>query len=95
MKLTDSPFWKGLMTVKEDFFNRGSFNVGNGVETRFWVDTWLGNKPLADEYPSLYSIVHRKKLIVANVMNHSPLNITFRRTLTDNRWQLWLQLCNG
>jgi hypothetical protein len=92
MKPTDSPFWKGLIRVKENFFNRGSFNVGNGVETRFWEDTWLGNKPLADQYPSLYSIVHRKQVTVENVLNHSPLNIMFRRTLTDNRWQLWLQL---
>jgi hypothetical protein len=35
MKPTYSPFWKGLMKVKEDFFNRGSFTVGNGEETRF------------------------------------------------------------
>jgi hypothetical protein len=90
MKPTDSLFWKGLMRVKEYFFNRGSFNIGNGVETRFWKDTWLGNKPLADQYPSLYSIVHRKQVTVANVLNHSPLNITFQRTLTDNCWQLWL-----
>jgi hypothetical protein len=45
MKPIDSPFWKGLMRVKEDFFNRGSFNVGNGEETRFWEDTWLRKAP--------------------------------------------------
>ena len=28
-KPTDSPFWKGLMKVKGDFFNHGSFIVGN------------------------------------------------------------------
>jgi hypothetical protein len=36
-KPTDSPFWKGLMCVKEDFFSRGSFKVGNGKSTRFYV----------------------------------------------------------
>jgi hypothetical protein len=35
MKPTDSPFWKGLMKVKEDFLNRGSFTIGNGEDTRF------------------------------------------------------------
>jgi hypothetical protein len=43
IKPLDSPFWKGLMKIKEYFFNRGSFKVGNGEEARFWDDTWLGN----------------------------------------------------
>jgi hypothetical protein len=31
VKITDSPFWKGLMGVKDVFFfSRGSFKVGNG-----------------------------------------------------------------
>jgi hypothetical protein len=41
-KPTDSPFWKGLMNVKDEFFKRGSFFVGNGLTTRFWEDIWLG-----------------------------------------------------
>jgi hypothetical protein len=32
-------FWKGLMRVKNDFFDRGSFNIGDGVSTQFWEDT--------------------------------------------------------
>jgi hypothetical protein len=80
------------MKFKEEFLSRGSFNVGNGEDTRFWEDTWLGNKSLAILYPSLYNIVHRKNVSVANVLNQNSLNITFRRTLTENRWTLWLQL---
>jgi hypothetical protein len=63
MKPMDSPFWKGLMKVKEDFFNRGSFTVGNGEDTRFCEDTWLGNKLLSEQYPSLYNIVQRNMLL--------------------------------
>jgi hypothetical protein len=40
MKTSDSPFWKGLMKVKEEFFSKGSFTVGNGEYVRFWED-WL------------------------------------------------------
>jgi hypothetical protein len=54
-------FWKGLMKVKDEFLIRASFNVGNGMDTRFWEDTWLGNKPLSQQYPSLYSIMQRNK----------------------------------
>jgi hypothetical protein len=60
MKPIDSPFWKGLMKVKEEFFNRGSFIVGNSEDTRFWEDVWLGNTSLAEQYPYLYNIVQRK-----------------------------------
>jgi hypothetical protein len=48
VKPMDSPFRKGLMKVKEEFFSRGSFKLGDGMNTRFWKDTWLGDKPLAD-----------------------------------------------
>jgi hypothetical protein len=37
-KPTDSPFWKGLMRVKNDFFRRGFFKVGTGDSVRFWED---------------------------------------------------------
>jgi hypothetical protein len=58
-KPCDSPFLKGLMKVKADFFYCGSFKVGNGEQTRFWEDTWLGDKPLAQQYLSLFNIVQK------------------------------------
>jgi hypothetical protein len=89
---TDSPFWKGLMKVKEDFFCERLLYHKECMETEFWEDTWLGNKSLAQQYPSLYNIVQRKQVSVANVLSHNPLNICFRRTLTENRWNMWLHL---
>jgi hypothetical protein len=35
VKPTDSPFWKGLMHVKQDFFTRGYFKIGNGTTVCF------------------------------------------------------------
>jgi hypothetical protein len=35
VKHTDSPFWKGIMGVKDKFFKCGSFNIGDGLGTRF------------------------------------------------------------
>ena len=61
-KPTDSPFWKGLMEVKQEFVSRGTFVVRNGHNTNFWEDTWLGNNALAIEYPSLYSMAENKKV---------------------------------
>uniref|UniRef100_A0A452Z2S4 Reverse transcriptase zinc-binding domain-containing protein n=1 Tax=Aegilops tauschii subsp. strangulata TaxID=200361 RepID=A0A452Z2S4_AEGTS len=88
----DSPFWKGLMRVKSVFLNWTKFIVGNGTSTRFWEDTWLGDTPLALQYPSLYSIVQRRDATVESVCQSTPLNISFRRALAGNRWEAWLHL---
>ena len=91
-KPNDSPFWKGLMKTKVAFFNRSKFIVGNGQSTRFWEDTWLGDSPLAMQYPSLYNIVQRKQYFVSTVMGTVPLNIQFRRSLVGTRWTSWVHL---
>jgi hypothetical protein len=91
-KPSDSPFWKGLMGVKDDFFMRGSMEVGNGQNTRFWEDAWLGDRPLCEQYPSLYCIVNQTNVSVAQVWNATPINIGFRRALSGNRWDRWAHL---
>jgi hypothetical protein len=80
------------MNVKEDFFARGSFVISNGRNTRFWEDIWLGDKSLADEDPTLYNIVYHKQVTVESVMDSTPLNIGFRRTLGGNKWDSWIHL---
>jgi len=92
VRLTDLPFWKGLMRVKSVFFNRTKFILGNGTTTRFWEDTWLGESPLALQYPSLYRIVQRRDDFVASVLQSIPLNIHFRRTLAGSHWETWIHL---
>jgi hypothetical protein len=93
VKPTDSPFWKGLMNVKDEFFTRGSFQLGNGNSIRFWEDVWLGGTSLANQYPSLYHIVQSKNVTVASVLSSVPLNVSFRRVLNGNKWTAWLHLC--
>jgi hypothetical protein len=80
------------MGVKDDFFSRSTFSVGNGQQVRFWEDTWLGDAPLASQYPSLYNIVRRKNALVAEVLTNRPLNLEFRRSLTGNKWAAWIDL---
>jgi hypothetical protein len=92
-KPTDSPFWKGLMKVKSDFFSRGFFNVGDGSSVRFWEDVWLGDVPLSQQYPSLYNIAQHRDVLVSTVLAQNPLNITFRRGLNDHKYMEWLHLC--
>jgi hypothetical protein len=91
-KPTDSPFWKGLMRVKPEFCKRGMFKVGNGMAVRFWEDTWLGDYPLSLQYPLLYNIIQPKNVLVSTVLAQHPLNIGFRRTFNDYKYNLWLHL---
>jgi hypothetical protein len=55
-----------------------------GKKTRFWEDVWLGEQPLAQQYPSLYNIVQQKNVLIADALTGAHLNIKFRRTLTGN-----------
>jgi hypothetical protein len=92
VKPTDSPFWKGIMRGRDEFFQRGSFVIGDGMNTRFWEDAWLGTTSLSSQYPSLYNIVRFKHVRVADVLSHAPLNISFNRVLRADRWEDWLHL---
>jgi hypothetical protein len=66
--------------------------VGNGHSTRFWEDSWLGQRSLANEYMSLYNIVKHRNVTVENVLSSTPINIGFRRILDGNRWDIWTHL---
>jgi hypothetical protein len=66
--------------------------VGNGLNTRFSEYAWLGGIPLSQQYQSLYNVVQGKDVYAASVLSKGPLNIGFRRALTDDRWTSWLHL---
>jgi hypothetical protein len=53
--------------------------IENGLNTRFWEDTWLGSAPMPQHYPTLHVIAQQKGLLVVNVMSNVPQNIGFRR----------------
>jgi hypothetical protein len=48
------------MWVKEDFFKRGSFIVGDGLGTRFWENVWLDNSSLANQYQIYITLSEQK-----------------------------------
>jgi hypothetical protein len=86
--------WEPPSTSSKTYvFDRGSFTIGNGESTRFWEDTWMGNLPLAQQYPSLYTIAQRKQVLVSLVLSQMPLNIGFRQALSGNRANRWIHLC--
>ena len=77
------------MKVKDEVLPCGSFDVKNGSQTRFWEDTWVGQRPFKEVYPAIYHIAHHPHATVATVMSSAPLNVTFRRALVDNKLKEW------
>jgi hypothetical protein len=88
----DSQFWSGLMKIKDCFLTLGSFHLNNGENTRFWEDKWIGNIPLKEQYPSLFSIARHKHKTVASAFSTIPLNISFRRSLLGANLVSWHNL---
>ena len=60
---------------------------------RFWEDVWLGDTSLANQYPSLYNIVQHKNVLVSSVLGQHPIDLAFRRTFNEYKWNLWIHLC--
>jgi len=88
-KQEDSHFWKGLLSVKDQFLSLGYFRLKDGSQIRFWEDKWLGNEPLKLKYPALFNIVRRKHDTVENILQTTPLNVSFRRALLGNNLENW------
>jgi hypothetical protein len=91
-KPSDSQFWVGLMNVEELFLGYGSFQLNSRTIIRFWDNIWVRNRSLKEQYPQLYRIVRHKNDIVATVFRTIPLNISFRRSLTEDTLQSWHEL---
>ena len=56
------------MRVKDEFFNRGFFKLGNGETSKFGEDVWLGNLPPKHQYPSLFNLAQQKNITVHDVL---------------------------
>jgi hypothetical protein len=66
-----SSWWKDICSIGVNLnLNWFSSNVvkklGNGVHTRFWSDIWVGDVPLRDRFPRLFSISSQKEGSVAD-----------------------------
>ena len=80
------------MGVKDIFLSLGKFKLDNGTQIRFWEDKWLGSQALKIQYPTLFNIVWKKQATVADVLNSTPLNVSFRRALVGNKLLEWQSL---
>nr|GEW64639.1 hypothetical protein [Tanacetum cinerariifolium] len=55
-----------------------SRKVGNGENTRFWEDVWMGDSSLKCQFPRLYVLDTRKEISVADKLRHESFVFSFR-----------------
>nr|GEX74164.1 putative RNA-directed DNA polymerase, eukaryota, reverse transcriptase zinc-binding domain protein [Tanacetum cinerariifolium] len=53
--------------------------VGNGENTLFWEDKWIGEVTLKTKYPRLFALEQHKSITVAAKMGQPSLDHSFRR----------------
>ncbi|GJX95923.1 RNA-directed DNA polymerase, eukaryota [Tanacetum coccineum] len=79
-----------------DFLSRCKIRVGDGVNTRFWLDTWILDVPLSIRFPRLYALESDKQIKVAAKFGDSSLADSFRRQVRDgvkaSQWTKLLSL---
>ena len=80
------------MKVKHDFLRFRTFIIKDGSQVRFWEDTWLGTRPLREQYPQLYNIARKKQNTVAAVLSTQISNIFWRRDLIGQKLVMWNNL---
>ncbi|GJV17737.1 RNA-directed DNA polymerase, eukaryota [Tanacetum coccineum] len=76
-----------------DFLSRCKIRVGDGVNTRFWLDTWILDVPLSIRFPRLYALESDKQIKVAAKFGDSSLADSFRRQVRDGvKASQWTEL---
>nr|GEX63523.1 RNA-directed DNA polymerase, eukaryota, reverse transcriptase zinc-binding domain protein [Tanacetum cinerariifolium] len=62
-----------------DILNYMQKKIGNGKDTFFWDDVWLGDTPLKYRFPRVYSLEVNKHADVASKMSQVNLSASLRR----------------
>nr|GEU85267.1 hypothetical protein [Tanacetum cinerariifolium] len=66
-----------------DFVSHVKKRVGNGQNTKFWLDTWILDSPLSVRFPRLFALDSNKQVSVASKWAASGFNASFRREIRD------------
>ncbi|GJX62887.1 RNA-directed DNA polymerase, eukaryota, reverse transcriptase zinc-binding domain protein [Tanacetum coccineum] len=71
LKYSHSP-WSSMINLVAQLKDKGidllgfcKRSVGNGNTTKFWIDSWCGDRPLRDIYPRIYVLDQNKDCLVA------------------------------
>lgn len=66
-----SSFWKGITSVKELFEASIEYRIESRDGISFWLDVWVGDKPLAIQFPGLYNCVRNREAKINDYLDKS------------------------
>lgn len=78
--------WRSIRNLGAKFRSKCSHQVGNGMKTSFWLDNWLGQHPLKQLFPIIFSLNQQQDAIMGEVQVSHGWNLSFRRHL--NNWEI-------
>ena len=76
--------------MKEDFKRNLKYRVGSGEKVMFWLDNWVGDRPLVVQFPNLVNCALDKEATVSSYLerigigSHLIWYPIFRRNLKEN-----------
>jgi hypothetical protein len=89
-----SPFWKGIIWVAPSIRTGFRWQVGNGENVFFWLDTWISDHSLATMFWDLFQICNEQSVTIAEVMVGNEIRLTFHRCFNDTMMLRWYALCD-
>nr|GFA29053.1 hypothetical protein [Tanacetum cinerariifolium] len=97
---SDSLFWCSILRevykLKDkgfDFWSHVKKRIGNGANTSFWSECWLGDIYLRAKYPRLFTLEMDKEASVESKL-HSLMESSFRRNVRGGIEQHLLEFRN-
>jgi hypothetical protein len=96
-----SLWWKDICSIgsnlNNNWFIHGTVKkLGNGLATNFWCDRWLGDAPLRDLFPRLFSISLQQDLSITAVRRSingiATWNLVWRRRFFEWEQALLVEL---
>ena len=63
-RLDYSSIWADLLKINPIYLTGRSISVRNGRITSFWLDSWLGDKPLCTSFPVLFDMCVDKHISI-------------------------------
>nr|GEX59318.1 RNA-directed DNA polymerase, eukaryota, reverse transcriptase zinc-binding domain protein [Tanacetum cinerariifolium] len=78
-----------------DFLTHCKIRVGDGSNTRFWLDTWILDSLLYVRFPRLFALESVKDISVAVKWGSPSLDASFRRRARDGaESNQWSEFCS-
>ncbi|GKB01989.1 hypothetical protein Tco_0830033 [Tanacetum coccineum] len=89
-RVSYSSTWLSIVNEVNKMRNKGidllkymKIQVGNGLNTKFWEDIWMGNKKFKTSFPRAFALESDKNITVAAKMAHNDISFSLRRQPRD------------